>query len=289
MQTKIPFHNFHWKSGFYYSYGYDKSFTECKLVHFFIFIHMRPFLTSPKTSNFGTFQFKVRISGENHGILYEASRLETTLHGKVGFNSLRSRVKSRPPHSAFFHHDIPVQAMACTIQRVLSTLNPPPGEILDQLVNNHFGVNEGGRTVEEYDNSQIIGAKMIRIQTRFPTSDEAVDFFNYNFPCAKFIVNTRSNIDEQLQSQKKYFKPADQFDLEKQNQFLYSFAAGLGMDKARLIFTEEWTQNVTALNEVLEWVGFQHCQFRNILHHNQNGYHPDKKTAIKLLGCTDER
>ena len=218
--------------------------------------------------------------------MYIASLLEKNLKKTQNFSGLRSKVKAERS-GAWLHHEIPEQAMACTIQKVLHTMNPPPIDIQNKI---GFGQLDGFRSVEEYDSSQIIGAKMIRIQEGDWSPAEAVDFFNYNFPCAKFIINTRSNIDDMARSQKTFFKRENRHknysqvhdELEKENQFLHMFAKEMGSSKSRLIFMGEWTANVTALNEVVEWAGFQNCRFNSTFHHNKNGYNTDKKSVIGL-------
>ena len=78
----------------------------------------------------------VRIGGENNNELYIASQLESNLKIQ-GFGGLRSKVPPRPPNSAWFHNTIPEQAMACTIQKVLQTINPPPEKIQQQIISNN--------------------------------------------------------------------------------------------------------------------------------------------------------
>jgi len=225
----------------------------------------------------------VRLAGENNNELYIASQLGKNLKG-YGFNGLRSNVPKAS--GAWFHHSIPKQSMACTIQKVLHTINPPPKEVQQQIIS-----NEGnGITLDGYETSQIVGAKMIRIQNGKWTPLEAAEFFKYNFPCAKYIVNTRLEKDSQAASVLATFvspntleKVVDGF--KRQDDFLTKFAEHMGEDKARLIYMEDWVNDVTHLNEVVEWLGFRNCQYNRVLHNNVNGYVQDKSVLVVGGGC----
>jgi hypothetical protein len=101
----------------------------------------------------------VRLAGENNNIvLYIASLLEKNLH-RDGFANLRTKVPARD--GAWFHHSIPKQSMACPIQKILQTINPPPEEVQQQIIRDE---SSGVLALDGYDSSQIVGAKMIRIQ-----------------------------------------------------------------------------------------------------------------------------
>jgi len=230
----------------------------------------------------------VRVGGENNNTLYIASKLETNLE-MLGFAGLRSKVPARPHFEAWFHHEIPEQAMACTIQKVLQTINPPPEEIQQQIINSDSS-ERSAIALDRYETSQILGAKMIRVQRGNWTALQASKFFNYNFPCAKYIINTRLNTDNQVASQKNTFKvptPLEELQdgIKRQNDFLTQFAQYMSEDKARLIYMEEWTNNVTQLNEVVEWLGFRNCQYDKVLHNNKDGYHHDDSSIDLGGGC----
>jgi len=131
---------------------------------------------------------------------------------------------------------------------------------------------------------------MIRVQRGDWSVDEAAEFLETNFPCAKYIVNIRSNVYKQAQSWQKSFKKGDivargksiqkiRDGLQKENDFLRQFSNILGDDKVKLINMEAWTENITVLDEVVDWAGFRHCQYDKILHHNDNGYGKDKSAV----------
>jgi hypothetical protein len=228
----------------------------------------------------------VRLAGENNNELYIASLLEKNLPIQ-GFANLRSKVPARPA-GAWFRHSIPEQSMACAIQKVLHVINPPPEEVQQQIISNE----SSGITLDGYEMSQIVGAKMIRIQNGDWEPLEAAEFFKYNFPCAKYIVNTRLNFDSQAASVKDTFASVSTSTLEqvldkckRDNAFLTKFAQHMGEDKARLIYMEDWVNNVTHLNEVVEWLGFRNCRYGKVLHNNANGYKQDKSILEVGGGC----
>ena len=227
----------------------------------------------------------VRVGGENYNELYIASQLETNMNS-LDFDRLRSKVHARAPNDAWFHNEIPKQAMACTIQKVLQTINPPPKKIQQQIIR---GNRTSGLNLDDYETSQIIGAKMIQIKSGKWTALEASEFFKYNFPCAKYIINTRLDIDSQVASQNKVFQMEDDVvshdNIKHENDFLTQFAQYMGEETARMIYMEEWTKNVTQLNEVVEWLGFHNCQYDKVLHNNKNGYEGDKSPIDVGSGC----
>lgn len=226
----------------------------------------------------------VRIGGENNNILHTASEIESKLEASF-FGGLRSKVPARPPNSAWFHNEIPEQAMACTFQKVLQTINPPPEEIQQQIINSSSN-GTTGMNLDDYETSQIIGAKMIRIQEGKWTALEASEFFKYNFPCAKFIMNTCLDIDRQAASQSKNLQAqATNKTIKKENDFLAQFAQHMGEEMARMIYMEEWTNSVAKLNEVVEWLGFSNCQYDKVLHNNKNGFYRDESPVDVGSGC----
>ena len=228
----------------------------------------------------------VRIGGENNNQLFIASQLETNLKKKNFGGGLRSKVPARPLDNAWFHYEVPEQAMACTIQKVLQTINPPPLEIQQQIINSSSN-GTSGMNLDDYETSQIIGAKMIRIQRGNKwTALEASEFFKYNFPCAKFIMNTRLDIDSHVASHDKNLRVhATNKTIKKENDFLAEFAQHMGEEIARMIYMEEWTNNVTQLNEVVEWLGFSNCKYDKLLRNNKNGYQGDKSHIDVGSGC----
>ena len=66
------------------------------------------------------------------------------------------------------------------------------------------------------------------------------------------------------------------------NDFLTQLTTELGEDMAQLIDMTEWTKNVKVLNDVVDWLGFRHCQFHSIVHENAGGFERDHDTSPNI-------
>ena len=230
----------------------------------------------------------MRLSGENFNELYVASKIRSNLEQGKKSRFEKSlfaedkEIKSRP----WFHHAIPSQAFACPIQKIMSTIDPPSHEKLLQM-------NKAGHeSYEDHEASTIIGAKMIRIQNGQWTVKEAVDYFNTAFPCAKYIVNIRSDIDGQAESMANLGWDVNKEKMEGANDFLERFAKQMGQNKARLIDMNDWVaepfendeseKGVRVLNHAVRWLGFKDCRFQSLLHENDNSHFTADTTAVNL-------
>ncbi len=216
----------------------------------------------------------VRLSGENNGELFITSLLESNLRKSKNHNILEQHDDREV--SAWRHNGVPEQAMACPIQDIFYTINPPPTRV-QQRVN-----IPGEPSLHEYDKEKIFGLKTIRIHKRnIWTPEVAAEFFKENFPCSRVVVNIRSDIDSQLKSRENVgWSKADSNShgsLEEDNTFLKNFSKYLGDDMARLIDMNEWTgdEGVTVLNSLLKWLGYVDCEFQEVLHENHDGYGTD--------------
>jgi len=218
----------------------------------------------------------VRLSGENNGELNVASLVES---------NLMSHKKFRPGKSwkgAWLHNAIPEQALACPIQHIFKTINPPDMDTSMQVNRN--------TPLSLFDPSVILGLKTIRLfelNSVKLTPKEASDFFKRNFPCSKVIVNIRCNVTAQVISREhlQWEEPnaTDSTALQDINQELKEFAQWLGPEMGKLIQMEDWTTNVTVMNQVVEWLGFKECAFNAILHENKNAsYKRDRATRPSL-------
>lgn len=250
----------------------------------------------------------VRLSGENNGELFIASLLQTNLRAIDQENAVLD--DNGTADGAWIHNKIPSQAMgtfylyliliysiltsmckystfphvrsiyilACPVQHVANTLNPPPAKIL-------HSVNETTKpSIVEYDDSKIFGMKTIRIHLnktkvlgpthsiRIHTDwqpEEAADFFKINFPCSRILVNIRSDLTglansvtstNGFEAKGSTLEPNDMFPIiidrfKKANQFLRSFATIVGTDSGMLLDMNEWSKDISQLNDLLKWMG----------------------------------
>ena len=223
----------------------------------------------------------VRLSGENLNTL-------SKLHDVV-YNLKDNAVENKAPPifdngqgvngGPMMHHPIPRGAYACPVQEWVNVLNPPPERI----------VKESGLTnrpsVTDYDEHRILGWKSVRFhQGNWNTVSQAANFLMENFPCARIVVNYRSNIDNQLASIKEQFKKSSRTrdELVSFNAFQIALAEELGPDRAYLLDMNDWKENATVLNEVVEWLGFRNCVFEELVHENHHGYKRDKEHQVTL-------
>jgi hypothetical protein len=216
----------------------------------------------------------VRLSGENQNELFIASNLQKNLQSTGQFES-----DKRNSGDAWIHNAIPTQALACLMQQIMSTINPPPHELLMELN------QPGNPSYEDYEASLIIGAKMIRIQEGDWDAMTAVAYFKENFPCSRFIVNYRSDTDSQVKSELKAgwnsVETTRSATLNQYNQFLLKFAELMGPKTAQVVDMNEWVKDVSILNDVVKWLGFKGCRFKALLHENHDGYGRDN-TVLDL-------
>ena len=119
--------------------------------------------------------------------------------------------------------------------------------------------------------------------------EEASKLVNYiveMFPCTRFVVNVRSDVESQVLSQQKAWNNIGTDELgtqKRENVILERIARDiLGPDRAIFLDSSEWTKNVTVLNKAVEWLGFsRECFFTELMQFNtagDSGYGSTKKT-----------
>jgi hypothetical protein len=108
---------------------------------------------------------------------------------------------------------------------------------------------------------------------------------NQLFPCARFVVNFRSDSVRQLDSWKKQFSATNVTQaaaiLQNDNDLLHMFHKLMGSQRSFLLDSTEWTQNTTTVNQMVEWLGFsRQCHFKEALEYNTKyGYGATKTEA----------
>lgn len=225
----------------------------------------------------------VRLSGENNGMLLKAYQLEKALrNGTRNLLAEHSNV-----NGAWTHGGIPPQSFACPIQHLVHAINPPPTEVMRHLQIGDFP-SMGG-----YDESTILGLKTIRLaNSKMWTPQGAAHFFKENFPCAKIIVNIRKDIKNQIKSSKRAGWDLSDREIERKlvmsNSFLANFAEKLGAldeengKRSKLVFMEDWANDVGEVNKLVQWLGFDHCDVATVLHENRVLYSNDSRDDIGI-------
>jgi len=206
----------------------------------------------------------VRLSGENYDEFRLASQLSNNLFESSQFNY--DKMEEEGP---FMHNAIPTGSFGCVMQDLLAFMNPPP-----------MSVQTGGH-VDEYDTDRLLGMKTIRLHQDWKPW-KAAQFFKDNFPCSRFIVNIRSDTKATVKSMNDLGWNMPEEKIKKATRFYKNFAENMGEHAAKLIYLEEWKDDVGVLNEVVDWLGYTDCAFADISHENNGGIGVDTDTKIGL-------
>ncbi len=216
----------------------------------------------------------IRLSGENNGVMVSAASLERNLGGVEDLLGQRNDVRD----GAWMHNGIPAGALACSMQQIINTINPPPYRV-QRRVN-----VTGSPSIQEYDRFKILGMKTVRIGDSKLWDAKAVsNFFQTNFPCSKIVVNIRSERKKQvMSSMRASWKESNQTEIEERLRhsqgFLKEFYHELGPNRAILIDMKEWTKDISVFNAMVKWLGFENCEFKALLRENFNRYQHDTTT-----------
>lgn len=210
----------------------------------------------------------VRMSGENRGTITKIQDMVDNIRLKEQFQKYGDN--KRGPWG---HNHVPAGAYSCVGQLMIETINPP--------------VTEDGVLVED-DSETIVGFKTIRFLGKNETYDEKlVDFVKETFPCARILVNIRSNVADQAASREKSFNSGtdELAGLRATNDRMLNLLRLFGRDYARLLDSSSWVHELDELNEVVEWLGFSKaCHFKKLLEFNTEGDtgYSNGETSISL-------
>jgi hypothetical protein len=197
----------------------------------------------------------VRMSGENNDLLRKQFLFfNNTFHEKnfkLGLNS----------KSAFGRNKIPPGALSCILHTTIEMITPPNIPIKDM----------------ELEDSTIIGFKTIRSHraTNKAEMQSFVNFLKNNLPCARYLINYRSDKAAQVNSLSARFNWRVDVEqkVERETQNLKLLHELLGPEHAYLLDSTEWTQDVNVLNKALDWMGYgPGCHFPSLLEFNTKGY-----------------
>ena len=213
----------------------------------------------------------VRLSGENWNELYVASQLNTNLDEPHFVDDLvvgKGRYSKPKEDGAFQHNALPIGAMSCVTQHLVETLDPPefPEDTYER----------------EDDSKTILGMKLIRLQRASWSPFKAAEFLQKSFPCARFVINIRSDTEALTNSYHTNFNwNVTEPDLVNRTQFLRDLDEHLGYSSTLIDFTY-WQHKIDNLNAVIDWLGFENCAFNAMVHENSEGYNADKNTTLSL-------
>ena len=224
----------------------------------------------------------VRLSGENYNVLYHAANIYRAIKNSNQFFNEETIKNGRYMHKsveegAFQHNAMPIGSFSCVMQSLVDFVNPP-STAPEDLPLDH-----------KAEAKNILGMKVIRLQQSDWSALHAKKFLVQSFPCARFIINIRSNTYEQGESVISAFKDSD-LDaavnkIEVQTSFLEELAGRLGGKRAKLIDMEDWKDDVSVLNDVVNWLGFEGCEFNYVLHENHDRYGHDERKIDLGKNC----
>jgi hypothetical protein len=201
----------------------------------------------------------VRMSGENNDTLGAIFRMIANIAQEKHF----ARQQENPKRAAWGHNPVPKGAFACVAQKMIETINPPL-------------FNENQEPIED-DSDTIVGFKTIRFLRNKPERYDAelVKYVQEHFPCARILVNIRSDIHAQASSYRgrKGFRTEQRgvSSVERMNERMRRVATMFG-NQAMLLDSSDWTKNIDSLNRVVQWLGFhESCNFKRLLEFNTGG------------------
>jgi len=202
----------------------------------------------------------LRMAGENH---------DTFRYLKDLINNVSNNKSFRHGGNAFVHNPIPSQTLSCVAQQMIEGIDPP---LLDG----------NGRVIDpDLASRDVVGFKTVTFAHHINTPGNRTDtirFLRTNFPCARFIVNINTDIEQRANSTKNNFRlhknlTAIELNEVYENGNYTAFAELLGPDRAFLVDKAEWTRNISKLNEAVSWMGYDRaCHFTELLQLNMGGY-----------------
>mmetsp|Transcript_36546 Transcript_36546/g.66973 ORF Transcript_36546/g.66973 Transcript_36546/m.66973 type:complete len:306 (-) Transcript_36546:101-1018(-) len=130
-------------------------------------------------------------------------------------------------------------------------------------------------------NSTLIGFKEIRHDT------PDLDFFEKLFPCARYIINYRSDTEAQAASQathlSRHLELDDlELDLANKTAHLRSWSERHTDDSFPIILEDF---SVDTFNNLLDWLGIEGCKYLTVSHANQDGFGQDEAVPEMEGSC----
>ena len=206
----------------------------------------------------------VRMAGENQNALKRIYNFHTFLETTGNLHLYDGA------GGAWDHRPVPEQGLACSDQSFIEAINPPaltergdykyPKAVVDPIL--------GFKTIrflEDLNHNLIPEAKI----------SSYMNWFIKSFPCARIVVNVRSDAAAQAKSQIKAFRQQDEKHLEanlERDTNAYKDLASRFGDRAYLMDSVEWTKDVTKFHGLIDWLGFsKECYFKYLLEYNTKG------------------
>eukprot|EP00542_Grammatophora_oceanica_P018471 CAMPEP_0194033052 /NCGR_PEP_ID=MMETSP0009_2-20130614/5862_1 /TAXON_ID=210454 /ORGANISM="Grammatophora oceanica, Strain CCMP 410" /LENGTH=296 /DNA_ID=CAMNT_0038673661 /DNA_START=38 /DNA_END=925 /DNA_ORIENTATION=- len=172
----------------------------------------------------------IRMAGENNDMLGHLRDLEKGVLENAQFVHHNSGDLT-DWEGPWKHNPILDGSLSCVSQTVIETINPPR-------------VDEEGHFLVKDEATKIFGFKTIRLlkQKSEKTDAEVAKWLTDVLPCARFLVNIRSDIEGQAQSYASAFnaKKDKSDDLRDMNRRMRTLQETLGSSRAFLTDSAEW-------------------------------------------------
>ena len=197
------------------------------------------------------------------------------------------RLSPKYKYGAHFHNPMPEGSFGCVAQRVIEAVVPP-------LLNNEtYFLHSNGTYIDthadsrqsEYtidDDSDIVGFKTILLVQELADESELPEvaaFLKEHFPCTRYLINYSSKLWKVARSQDAAFANDKKTIQERVDRItrntgkLLKLGELLGSD-ATTLDSSLWTKNVSELNRVVRWLGFDAtCNFPKLLELNTGRSH----------------
>lgn len=188
---------------------------------------------------------QIHMGGENNGLFFNLNKAFQNTLTEKSFNRMNSR--------SWYHEPVSNELLSCSIQNALEAINPP----------------------QNPQENPILGFKTIRLKGNTTEKlNQTAHFLQESFPCAKFLINYRS-AEKIKASRDIYFsneRPID--EIQEEIERLLTFGTFLPESQTRILNSDEWTKDVSILNEVVDWMGYsKECHFKQVLEFNTDkGY-----------------
>jgi len=215
----------------------------------------------------------VRLAGENENLLKLVEHMIWSLENDKLVDLYGKHFASNNFHD-HWHYKSPHNSLACPAQKFIEAIDPP------MLFEEHLKPKEDWKrkpdAAEIYKNdaNTIIGFKSVRFRGN-------INLMVRIFPCSRFIFTIRTDLEAQAKSawwkddnQTAFFREEGQSTLEylkEANQKLLDMAQFLGNERAFVLKLEEWKNDITVFDKMVEWLGFVDCKYKLIPHANANG------------------
>jgi hypothetical protein len=217
----------------------------------------------------------VRMTGENNNLVGRFDNL----------------LKQSPPDmvdgtgAAWFHNPIPKESWSCASQALFTAANPPKlvnGELLESDESTILGfktIRLFHDSIQKHENQQLA-----RVQVQ-GIAKEKVETLNRLFPCARFVVNVRSDLHGQVDAWEKEFGATNATKsaqvIETEIRLLHMFHQVMGPKRSFLLDSTAWTQNISIFNELVDWLGYSSdCHFQAALEYNtKDGFYATRTEA----------